>query len=140
MNFSSSKIHCASCLVKKHRNGRITYSRQLLGTTLVHPDPEEVIPLTPEPGIRQDGQTEDDCERNATRLRLKQLRQKHLRLPVIVVEDAFNANAPYLEDLAESDARSRCTVIPKKQRPTAKFGLVRVPASPYLTSFYPCGG
>ena len=45
--FSSSKIHCSSCLEKHHRNGSITYSHQLLGATLVHPDLKEVIPLAP---------------------------------------------------------------------------------------------
>src|SRR3954454_7743388 len=29
--FSSATIHCPSCLVKHHRNGKITYSNQLLG-------------------------------------------------------------------------------------------------------------
>jgi hypothetical protein len=35
--FSSSKIHCPSCLVKHHRGGGITYYHQLLAATLVHP-------------------------------------------------------------------------------------------------------
>ena len=52
--------------VKNHRNGNTTYSHQLLGATLVHPDLKEVIPLVPEPIIHQDGQTKNDCERNAT--------------------------------------------------------------------------
>ena len=64
--FSSSKIHCASCLEKHHRDGGVTYSHQLLGATLVHPDFKEVIPLAPEPIINQDGHTKNDCERNAT--------------------------------------------------------------------------
>ena len=42
--------------MKQHRNGNITYSHQLLGATLVHPDLKEVIPLAPEPIIQQDGQ------------------------------------------------------------------------------------
>lgn len=103
--FSSAKIHCPSCLETHHRNGGITYSHQLLGATLVHPDLKEVIPLAPEPIIQQDGQTKNDCERNATRRWLKQFRQEHRHLPVIVVEDALSANAPHLKDLAEARAR-----------------------------------
>jgi hypothetical protein len=103
--FSSSKIHCASCLEKHHRNGNITYSHQLLGATLVHPDLKEVIPLAPEPIIQQDGQTKNDCERNATRRWLKRFRQEHPHLPVIVVEDGLSANAPHLRDLGEANAR-----------------------------------
>src|SRR5271157_974006 len=102
--FSSSKIHCSSCLEKHHRNGSVTYSHQLLGATLVHPDLKVVIPLAPEPIIQQDGQTKNDCERNATRRWLKRFRQEHPHLPVIVVEDALSANAPHLRDLREARA------------------------------------
>jgi hypothetical protein len=102
--FSSAKIHCPTCLVKHHRNGNITYSHQLLGATLVHPDLKEVIPLAPEPIIQQDGQNKNDCERNATRRWLQSFRQEHPHLPVIVVEDALSANAPHLRDLREADA------------------------------------
>ncbi len=31
--FSSSRIHCPSCLEKHHRNGSVIYSHQLLGAT-----------------------------------------------------------------------------------------------------------
>jgi hypothetical protein len=103
--FSSSKIHCSSCLEKHHRDGGITYSHQMLGATLVHPDLKEVIPLAPEPIINQDGHTKNDCERNATRRWLKRFRQEHPRLPVIVVEDALSANAPHLDDLRDADRR-----------------------------------
>src|SRR5713101_1778556 len=76
----------------------ITYLHQLLGASLVHPDLKEVIPLAPEPIINQDGHTKNDCERNATRRWLKQFRQEHPHLPVII-EDALSANAPHLHDL-----------------------------------------
>ena len=110
--FSSSQIHCPSCLVKHHRGGGITYSHQLLGATLVHPDLQEVIPLAPEPIIQQDGQTKNDCERNATRRWLQQCRREHPHLPVIVVEDALAANAPHLEDLRAARAHFRIGVKP----------------------------
>jgi len=101
--FSSSKIHCPACLEKRHRGGGVTYSHQVLGATLVHPDLKEVIPLAPEPIINQDGHTKNDCERNATRRWLKRFRQEHPRLLVIVVEDALSSNAPHLDDLREAN-------------------------------------
>lgn len=97
--YSSEKIHCASCLEKHHRGGGITYSHQLLGATLVHPDRKAVIPLAPEPIVNQDGHTKNDCERNATRRWLQHFRREHPHLPVIVVEDGLSANAPHLRDL-----------------------------------------
>ena len=103
--FSSPTIKCASCLEKHHRNGTTTYSHQMLGAVLVHPDHKEVIPLAPEPIIKADGNAKNDCERNATRRWLKLFRQEHPRLPVIIVEDALAANAPHLRDLREANAR-----------------------------------
>jgi hypothetical protein len=100
--FSSAKIHCPSCLVQHHRGGGVTYSHQLLGATLVHPDLKEVIPLAPEPIVQQDGATKNDCERNATRRWLERFRREHPHLPVIVVEDALSANAPHLRDLRQA--------------------------------------
>jgi hypothetical protein len=100
--FSSTKVHCAACLEKHHRGGGVTYSHQLLGATLVHPDLKEVIPLAPEPIVNQDGHTKNDCERNATRRWLQRFRQEHPHLSVIVVEDALSANAPHLDDLRDA--------------------------------------
>ena len=54
--FSSSSIHCNSCLEKVDKQtGAVTYQHQMLGAVLVHPDHREVIPLAPEPIEKQDG-------------------------------------------------------------------------------------
>jgi hypothetical protein len=99
--FSSQKIHCPSCLQKAHADGTVTYHHQMLGAALVHPDKAEVIPLAPEPIVKQDGQTKNDCERNAARRFLERFRRDHPHLPVIVVEDALSANGPHVRDLLD---------------------------------------
>jgi hypothetical protein len=113
--FSSEKIRCSSCLEKKSRNGKIAYSHQMLGAALVHPDLREVIPLCPEPIIKQDGDTKNDCERNGTRRLLEHFRREHPVLPVIVVEDALSANAPHLADLARHNIRFVVGIKPGSQ-------------------------
>jgi hypothetical protein len=56
--FSSKQVHCASCLEKVNKEtSEVTYSHQMLGGAIVHPDLKEVIPLAPEPIIKQDGAT-----------------------------------------------------------------------------------
>jgi hypothetical protein len=74
-------------------------SHQLLGVALVHPDQKAVIPLAPEPIIKQDGQQKNDCERNAAKRLLAKLRQDYPRLPLIIIEDALSANAPPIKEL-----------------------------------------
>jgi hypothetical protein len=87
-------------LQRQHkRTGEITYSHQMLGVALVHPDEKAVIPLAPEPIVKQDGQEKNDCERNAAKRLLAQLRQDHPRLPLIIIEDALSANAPHLQEI-----------------------------------------
>jgi hypothetical protein len=97
--FSSKTIHCASCLQKAHRNGSITYYHQMLGAALVHPDQRAVIPLMPEPIVKQDGTAKNDCERNAAKRFIAKLRQDHPHLKFIVTEDSLSSNAPHIETL-----------------------------------------
>jgi hypothetical protein len=97
--FSSPTIHCASCLHKVHRNGSITYYHQMLGAAIIHPDVREVIPLMPEPIIKQDGTAKNDCERNAAKRFLAKLRQDHPHLKFIITEDSLSSNAPHIETL-----------------------------------------
>ncbi len=97
--FSSPTIHCASCLQKVHRNGSITYYHQMLGAALIHPDFREVIPLMPEPIIKQDGTEKNDGERNAAKRFIAKLRQDHPHLKFIITEDSLSSNAPHIETL-----------------------------------------
>src|SRR5712691_12021548 len=97
--FSSQTIHCASCLHKVHRNGSVTYSHQMLGAAIIHPDVRAVIPLMPEPIGKYDGTDKNDCERNAAKRFIIKLRQDHPHLKFIVTEDSLSANAPHIETL-----------------------------------------
>ena len=99
--FSSQQIHCASCLETHHRNGTVTYRHQMLGAALIHPDKREVIPLMPEPIIKQDGTHKNDCERSAAKRLIAKLRQDHPHLKVIVTEDSLSSNAPHIEVLQD---------------------------------------
>jgi hypothetical protein len=104
--FSSKKIHCAACLARKNsKTGEVTYAHQLLAGAIVHPDRAEVIPLAPEPIVKPDGATKNDCERNAAKRFAEKLRQDHPDRPLIITEDALSANAPHLEVLRQHNLR-----------------------------------
>ena len=98
--FSSTQVHCPSCLEKKNKStGTVTYSHQMLGAVIVHPDLREVIPLAPEPIIKQDGETKNDCERNAAKRLLAAIRSDHPHLRLVVVEDGLSSNAPHIREI-----------------------------------------
>ena len=100
--FSSHQIHCPQCCEKHHADGTVTYHHQLLGAAIVCPGHKEVIPLMPEPIFKQDGETKNDCERNALKRFLPKFRQDHPHLRVIATLDALYANAPVIRDLRKN--------------------------------------
>jgi hypothetical protein len=101
--FSSKKIHCDSCLEKVNKKTEeVTYQHQMLGAAIIHPDHSEVIPLAPEPIEKQDGDTKNDCERNAAKRLLRRIRKEHPHLKLIVVEDGLASNAPHIRELLDA--------------------------------------
>lgn len=103
--FSSSKIHCESCCVKNHKDGSQTYYHQMLAAVIVHSEKKGVIPLCPEAITKQDGETKNDCERNAAKRLLEATRREHPHLKLIVVEDGLASNGPHIELLQKLDMR-----------------------------------
>src|SRR3989344_2571193 len=99
--YSSQQISCKDCCEKKHKDGRKTYYHHMLGAALVHPDQKVVIPLAPEPIIKGDGSTKNDCERNASKRLLMNLRREHPHLKALIVEDGLASNFPHLSLLDE---------------------------------------
>ena len=97
--FSSDTIHCDCCQEKKHKSGEVSYSHAMLGAAIVCPGIKQVIPLAPEPIIKQDGETKNDCERNAAKRFLEGFRRNHPHLPTIIVEDGLASNAPHIREL-----------------------------------------
>jgi hypothetical protein len=64
-----------------------------------------VIPIAPEPIIKQDGESKNDCERNAAKRLFAQVRKNHPHLPLIVTQDSLSPNAPNIRTLGEHNLR-----------------------------------
>lgn len=103
--FSSPSVHCEQCCEKRHRDGRTTWYHQMLGAVLVHPDCREVFPLAPEPIVKQDGTNKNDCERNAGKRLLTDIRREHPHLKMIVIEDGLASNGPHIRHLKNLNYR-----------------------------------
>jgi len=110
--FSSEKVSSEYCMRKKKRNGNIEYYQQMLAGAFVHPDHKEVIVTCPEMIVKQDGTDKGDCERNAAKRYLADLRREHPHLKIIITEDALSANAPHIRELMRHDLRYILSVKP----------------------------
>lgn len=102
--FASSEISCPECCCKTSQ-GQRRYYYQLLGAVVVHPQRNTVLPLAPEAITRQDGTRKNDCEANAAKRLLPQLRQDYPHLKWLVLEDSLAGNGPHLQLLQSLNLR-----------------------------------
>jgi hypothetical protein len=96
-HFSSNTIHCKNCCVKNHKDGSQSYYHQLLAAVILYPNEKVIIPLCPEPILKEDGDNKNDCERNAAKRLLEDIKREHPHLKLIIVEDGLASNAPHIK-------------------------------------------
>jgi hypothetical protein len=99
--FGSTAVSCSDCAIKQTRGGDTLYYHQLVGAVIVHPDRKHVLPLIPEPILRHDGETKNDCEQTAVKRLLIRLRRDYPKWPMLIVEDALFSKGPHLKLLKE---------------------------------------
>ena len=115
-------VKCKDRRVKNHQDGTKTCHHQMLGAAIIHPDLREVLPLAPEPIPRDDGATKNDCERNASKRPVSDLRREHPHMKAIVVEDGLASSGPRAETLMENGFRFILGAKPEDHTPP--FGRV----------------
>lgn len=101
--FHSKEIHCENCCQKNHRDGTVSYYHQMLGGVIVHPDHKVVLPFAPEPIMKGDGSTKNDCERRAAERFLNDLKREHPHLKLIITGDGLLSNGPFIKRLKQDD-------------------------------------
>jgi len=92
-------------LLKKFRDGTVSYYHQMFGVCMIHPNQRNVIPFCPEPILRKDGTDKNDCERNACKRFLQSFLREHPHLKAIFLADGLSSNAPNIEMLKENKLR-----------------------------------
>jgi len=98
--FSSQNVHCQRCLQRHHQSdGTVEYYHQIMQPALVHPDLRQVLPLAPQFIRRQDGATKQDCETNAAKRFVDQLRSEHPQLKAVIVGDSLYSTMPTIAKL-----------------------------------------
>ncbi len=96
--FSSKDIHCEQCLTKEHRDGSKSHSHQVLQGGIAHPDCAQVIPFMPEQIVNTDGSSKQDCEMNAAKRYLKNLRENFPQLGFLLGGDGLFSKQPLIEE------------------------------------------
>lgn len=103
-HFSSNEISCPHCLVKHHRDGKVSYHHQALAAVVTCPGSTTVLPIFAEPIVNADGHNKNDCERNAFKRLLPKVRTM---LPekeaIVAVADALYADGPTVRALGSWD-------------------------------------
>jgi hypothetical protein len=94
--FTSEKISCPGCLIKEGKKGKVRYSHQIVQAAIMNPGMRQVIPL-PEEVKNADGKEKQDCEINAGKRLLANIRKSHPKLPLIVVADSLYSKQPTIE-------------------------------------------
>jgi len=103
--FSSHEVHCDQCCEKRHKDGTVTYYHQMLAAVMVHPIYPTVFPLAIEPIQKQDGKTKNDCEHNAAKRLLENLRTRHPHLKMVIVLDGLYADGVIIKLLKQLNFR-----------------------------------
>jgi hypothetical protein len=97
--FSSSVVHCEQCLVKRHEKKTPTYSHHVLQGGIAHPDCREVIPFMPEQIVNTDGSEKQDCEMNAAKRFVGNIRKEFPQLGLMIGGDGLFSKQPIIEDI-----------------------------------------
>ena len=120
--FFSESIHCPSCTVHHHRDGRTTYSHSVLLPVLVHPERSQVIPLEPEFITPQDGHEKQDCEYQAAKRWLETMGSRYASFGAVLLGPS-RFERPKCSTLAPAVfaarriRRSAAPARPKKEEP-----------------------
>ncbi len=94
--FSSNSIHCPNCLRSNSKSGT-RYYHQILQAVIVHPAMRQVLPLAPELIHNTDGSKKQDCEINAGKRMVANIRRRHPKLPIIITGDGLYSKQPFVD-------------------------------------------
>lgn len=88
----------------RHRKDN-SYYHNMMCAVIAHPNKKTVLPFAPEPVIKSDGSVKNDCERNAAKRLISDIRREHPHLKLIAVQDSIASNYPNLKQLKDADMR-----------------------------------
>ncbi len=95
--FRSKCVCCPGCCQVHHGNGTVDYQHRLLLSGLVHPTKNIFLPMSQEFIVRQGGVEKGDCEINASKRWLKDIRRRHPQMKITILAADILCKQPYLK-------------------------------------------
>ena len=99
--YSSNCIGCPDCCTRTRADGTVEYYHQMLAAVIAHPDKRTVLPLAPEPILRQQNATKNDCEINAAKRLLPKIRALFPKEKILIAADGLYSKGPFIRLLEE---------------------------------------
>lgn len=95
----SESIRCKKCLTKHKNNADkpTMYQHFSLQAALMHPDQKQVLPIMAESIENSDGTKKQDCEINAAKRMIPQLKQGFPKMGLIITGDDLFSRQPMIE-------------------------------------------
>lgn len=104
-HYCSGEKGCPQCMVKTHSSGKQSFYHQMLGAVAVFPTQSTVFPVACEPIVKQDGSSKNDCELNASKRIIPQIRRMLPEEEIIAIFDALYINGPHIKALGAERIR-----------------------------------
>jgi hypothetical protein len=101
--FLSESIHCPSCMVSKHHDGRVSYTHAVVLPAVVSPQQSHVVPLQPEFLSQQDGHDRQDCELRAALRWIEGHAQQFSPLGVTLLGDDLYSHTPIIQEAVKQE-------------------------------------
>jgi hypothetical protein len=101
----SESIRCKKCLTK-HKNNEdkpTMYQHFALQAALMHPDQKQVLPIMAESIENSDGTKKQDCEINAAKRMIPQLKQEFPKMGLIITGDDLFSRQPMIETVLSNN-------------------------------------
>jgi hypothetical protein len=98
--FRSTTIQCLHCLRQTDPQGRVHYSHQIVGATVVRAGSHQVVPIEVEDVRNATAESApQDCELTAGKRLITRLRREHPQMALIMIGDDLYSQVPFVEQL-----------------------------------------
>ena len=98
-HYHSTNINCENCCTNHHKDDKVSYYHDALSAVIVSPYEKVVFPIGVEAIKKEDGSNKNDCELNAGKRLIQDIRTAHPSMNIRIILDALYLNGPFINKL-----------------------------------------